>query len=368
MTEIIRTILVMSVSGSIIALLLFAIKPLIKNRLPKSAQYYMWLIVVAALLVPVSRFISIPQYAEHVPPAPIHSIVEWNVISTVEQNERILEIQRENPIITDFSSQQSPVSGIVDVASAIYPIGVVAVFLYHLFAYAFFLRKTHRNSVRTDVDCKIPVYFNTKATTPMLVGLFSPKIILPEREYSDAQLQAVLLHELTHLRRKDVLVKWLSVLACAVHWFNPIVWLVRREIDRACELSCDEAVIAKLDASGRQTYGDTLIYVAADHKPSTALAMSESGRNLKERLGAIMKSKKRTRISVIISAVLLIGVAGAAVTLGTGSGVSDTLTPPNLNTIAPAVLSEESQQIMGIIDTTTNTETLMFDYSTDVSY
>jgi beta-lactamase regulating signal transducer with metallopeptidase domain len=49
MAEIIRTILVMSVSGSIIALLLFALKLFIKNRLPKSVQYYLWLIVIAAL-------------------------------------------------------------------------------------------------------------------------------------------------------------------------------------------------------------------------------------------------------------------------------------------------------------------------------
>ena len=88
------------------------------------------------------------------------------------------------------------------------------------------------------------------AETPMLIGLFRPAIILPERDYTDAQLYAVLQHELTHLRRKDVLVKWLSIFACAVHWFNPLVWLVRREIDRACELSCDEAVIRNLDKDG----------------------------------------------------------------------------------------------------------------------
>jgi beta-lactamase regulating signal transducer with metallopeptidase domain len=315
----------MSISGSVIALLLFALKPLIKNRLPKSSQYYLWLIVIAVLLVPVSKFVTIPQYAEHIPPVPIYSIVEWNVISTQEQNERIMNIQQENPIITDFSSQESPLSGIVDAAFVIYPIGVAAILLYQLIAYMIFIKKTLRGSRVSDIECKIPVYFNTKATTPMLVGLFKPKIILPDREYSDEQLQAVLLHEMTHLRRKDILVKWLSMIACAVHWFNPIVWLVRREIDRACELSCDEAVIAKLDASGRQTYGDTLIYVAADHKPHTALAMSESGRNLKERLRAIMKNKKRTRIAVIVSVVLLVFVAGEAIVLGAGENTTITL-------------------------------------------
>jgi beta-lactamase regulating signal transducer with metallopeptidase domain len=335
MAEIIRTILVMSVSGSIIALLLFALKPLIKNRLPKSAQYYLWLIVVAALIVPVSRFIIFespinPMANTYAMKADIPDGISA-IDAAVYASTAIADAGNGGlglttvslgklPDGTNITTELSHSQVWVLFFSHFWAIGAIAVFLYHLLAYALFLRKTRRNSVRADVDCKISVYFNTKATTPMLVGLFRPKIVLPEREYSDAQLQAVLLHELTHLRRKDVLIKWLSCLACAVHWFNPIVWLVRREIDRACELSCDEAVIAKLDASGRQTYGDTLIYVAADHKPRTALAMSESGRNLKERLGAIMKGKKWSRPAMIIgTTALLIAGIGAAIALGAGS-------------------------------------------------
>ena len=67
MIEMIRTVLVMSVSGSIIALLLFALKPLIKNRLPKTAQYYLWFVVLAALLVPVSKLIVLPVQTSQIP-------------------------------------------------------------------------------------------------------------------------------------------------------------------------------------------------------------------------------------------------------------------------------------------------------------
>jgi beta-lactamase regulating signal transducer with metallopeptidase domain len=328
MAEIIRTILIMSLSGTVLALLLFALKPLAKNGIPKASQYYLWVVVIAALLMPVSLFYNAPQGQETPTMDSVLSMVEsqFSVTSPDGQEGFVssrVQVYGEDIIIqTERGAWFTSVSaGAIALFMLLYPAGFAAVLIYHLLAYALFLRKTRRHSVRADIDCKIPVYFNPKATTPMLVGLFRPKIILPEREYSDAQLQAVLLHELTHLRRKDVLIKWLSVLACALHWFNPIVWLVRREMDKACELSCDEAVIAKLDASGRQTYGDTLIYVAAEHKPRTALAMSESGRNLKERLGAIMKNKKWSRSAIIIgtTALLIAGVA-AAVALGAGSG------------------------------------------------
>jgi len=183
---------------------------------------------------------------------------------------------------------------------------------------------TEENAVLAELcgNRRIPLlYRNPLAATPMLVGVFHPAIILPDREYTNEQLRAVLLHELTHLRRKDVLVKWLTVLVSALHWFNPIVWLVRREIDCACELSCDEAVIRNLDTDGKQNYGETLLYVAADSKTPHAVlstTMCEEKKALKERLGAIMKSKKHTRLAIIVSVVLIIAIGGTAVVLGAG--------------------------------------------------
>jgi beta-lactamase regulating signal transducer with metallopeptidase domain len=327
MVETIRTILIMSASGSIIALLLFALKPLVKNRLPNSTQYYLWLVVVAALLIPVSRFAELPR-GSSIPT--ISSTINWYVVDAAEVEERWEPYERvdENGNVgipeeyADTIEAITPkvwVTELVHWSYNIWWLGFVAVIGFYLTAYALFLEKLKRSRVRADLDCKIPVFYNSKATTPMLVGLFRPRIYLPEREYSGAQLQSVLLHELTHLRRRDILVKWLSCLACAVHWFNPLVWLARREIDRACELSCDEAVIAKLDTFGRQTYGDTLIYVAADCKTFAALAMSESGRNLKERLTLIMKNKKRTKLTIVITAILVVILAGTAFALGAGS-------------------------------------------------
>jgi hypothetical protein len=144
--------------------------------------------------------------------------------------------------------------------------------------------------------------------------------VLPKRDYTPDQLRTMLLHEIVHLRRKDIFMKWLSVLACAVHWFNPFVWFIRSEINRICELACDEAVVDQLEITERQLYGDTLILVAADYQPTrVTLAMSESKRNLKERLGAIMNHKKRTRGIVIVSVLLIVTNMTTAILLGAGN-------------------------------------------------
>ncbi|MCL2166699.1 MAG: M56 family metallopeptidase, partial [Clostridiales bacterium] len=143
----------------------------------------------------------------------------------------------------------------------------------------------------------------------------------PDREYTDAQLRYVLLHELIHYHRKDIAIKCLSAIACAVHWYNPIAWFVRREIDRACELATDAELIGDLDRDSKQIYGDTLIYVAADFKmPKTIFSttMCEEKKALKDRLGAIMKSKKHTRLAIIMSVALFVLSGCVAIALGAG--------------------------------------------------
>ena len=348
-SDMFRVYIVMSLTGSSVALLLFILKPLIRYRLPKSVQYYSWLIVIATYLIPFSLFISVPPSIGITPL--ISDIVNENVVSGFEYQEREMILNTGySSFLADEEVLQMSDEELSSVLRTIYetsrkkdimngfmlqlPIyGFIAVLFTTILENGIFVRKLRkRSSFPTERETstlsdlcgnnRVPKLFrNPIAETPMLIGLFRPTIILPERDYTDAQLYAVLQHELTHLRRKDVLVKWLSILACAVHWFNPLVWIVRREIDRACELSCDEAVIRNLDKDGKQNYGDTLIYVAADAKTPHAVlstTMCEEKKALKERLGAIMKSKKHTRIAIVLSAVLIITACGTAIALGSG--------------------------------------------------
>ena len=337
-----RTIITMSITGSVIAIILFILKPLVRNRLPKSVQFYLWFVVLVALVVPISRFIVLPDSTSNVPA--ISKAVDWYVVSNEDIFERIRPYEAENS--DDFigipESNMAEVEALIPatwVPEAVdwfrlsHYIGVIIYLAFIYCSYNAFTSKikrrnttaaTEENAVLAELcgNRRIPLlYRNSLAATPMLIGVFHPAIILPDREYTNEQLRAVLLHELTHLRRKDVLVKWLTVLVSALHWFNPIVWLVRREIDRACELSCDEAVIRNLDTDGKQNYGETLLYVAADSKTPHAVlstTMCEEKKALKERLGAIMKSKKHTRLAIIVSAVLIIAIGGTAVVLGAG--------------------------------------------------
>lgn len=94
---------------------------------------------------------------------------------------------------------------------------------------------------------------------PMLVGLFRPTLLLPQQPLSPKELEYTLLHELTHYRRRDIWLKALALWVRAVHWFNPLVWLMNRAIERDTELSCDEAVLHRLPPQEHAAYGKTIL-------------------------------------------------------------------------------------------------------------
>ncbi|MDR2671481.1 MAG: hypothetical protein LBC26_07160, partial [Oscillospiraceae bacterium] len=198
MSELMRAILIMTITGSLLAALLFTLKPLLRDRLPKSAQYYLWLVVVAALLVPVSRIVTLPGGSAAPLVAAPDRVVERFVITSEEELTRLTHSMPTQSEVDDgqyravLNQIQSPISGAVTVLVVIYPFGILAVLMYIVISNGIFLKLLRRHNVLTDMDGRIPVYRNALASTPMLIGMFKPAIVLPDKEYTDEQLEAVL--------------------------------------------------------------------------------------------------------------------------------------------------------------------------------
>jgi len=302
------------------------------------------------LLIPVSSIVSLPSTVANI--APIQRVVERNIISTAEAQERFFGGDVLNVTVQDFvhaGTSEVPLADVPGILTSAVTVFMVLylpiagfVLLYNLLGYARFIKELRRNAVishpshydmlaiLTDGKRMPGLIVSEYAATPMLIGVLRPTIVLPKVTYSNEQLQSILLHELAHMRRFDVLIKWLMLLACAVHWFNPLVWVARGEIDRACELSCDEAVISSLDTYGKQHYGNTLISVASNKKipmPVLSTTMCAEKRALKERLSAIMKSKKHTKLTLLLSAIVFLAVTLTACAVAASGGADTAPTP-----------------------------------------
>ena len=151
------------------------------------------------------------------------------------------------------------------------------------------------------------VYCSDQIQGPFVCGVIKPRIYLPLTIRED-ELDYILLHEQTHIRRKDHLIKIVYYLALCVHWFNPIVWNFQKLAAAEIEYACDEAVLKKMGTGIRADYSRSILNMAVSRKMiGSPLAFGEN--SPKERIQNILKYKKPTLAVIIAALVLCIVVA-----------------------------------------------------------
>lgn len=143
----------------------------------------------------------------------------------------------------------------------------------------------------------IRIFIASEISVPALFGFWKPIILLPAHGIDNPRLRMVFLHELAHIRRCDVLIRWMMILVRAAHWFNPLVWLTTRRLAAEQELLCDRQVMRLLCPAEQRDYAETLLDLASESfsTPSTVIAVSGSFREMKERILMIRQFKKARR-------------------------------------------------------------------------
>ncbi|MDR7092062.1 M56 family metallopeptidase [Cellvibrio fibrivorans] len=166
---------------------------------------------------------------------------------------------------------------------------------------------------------KIPLLYSSKVSSPLTLGLFKPAIILPigiERQLTENQLRLVLLHELAHIHRRDILWNWLAYGITLLHWFNPLIWLASKRMKADMEMACDAKVLSHLSPQDRNDYGLTLINVSQlASKPlgfAHSLGILENHRELKDRLIMMKEFTTMTLKKSLIFGMLFSAFAFAA--------------------------------------------------------
>lgn len=315
------TLLSLTLSGSVLIVALLAIRPLLRRGLRHSGQYYLWLAPLARLLLPI--FPAIRRVSQALPEA-ISDGTLWL---------RAPDMALAGP------DRQVAGLNLLSLLPGLLVIlwGTVAAVLAlrAVWRYVRCLRALERESrpageraqaVYEDACCMLGVTRPPRLLvcpglrSPMQAGLLRPMVLLPDENSGEEVLRSALLHELTHYRRLDLCYKWLAEAAVCVHWFNPLVYVLRRELSRECELSCDESVLGRLDESGRRVYGASLLALArpvsGQTKNNMTLAMSRDGEQLKERLYAIMKFESKGKLTGAVA----VGVAAALCLCGVLAG------------------------------------------------
>ncbi|WP_434654578.1 M56 family metallopeptidase [Thermoanaerobacterium thermosaccharolyticum] len=178
----------------------------------------------------------------------------------------------------------------------------------------------------------IKIYISSCMTTPFLYGIFKPRIVLPDIEFTKEELRHIYLHELTHWKRHDPCLKFLFLLINLLHWFNPLAYIARHDIENYCELSCDESVVKSMDSYERRRYCKLILNVlwnVVNQNVKLFSAFIDKRKQLERRLNRILdgqnspyRQKKRWVVVSAILITLLIAIVGTGMAYATDEVIS----------------------------------------------
>ncbi|MFD0713126.1 M56 family metallopeptidase [Paenibacillus sp. GCM10027626] len=314
------SLLIASFVGTIIWMVQSCVRPITQKVFSQTWHYYAGLIPVFFLLGGseiINRLISfirsvIPEAA---------TIPESG--SVAEHYAHITPIEKTATSSSLFMQQQfdyllrlNNIKEFVLFATVIWAVGAAVFLVFNFNKYRTFKRSILQESRVCDtVQCPVKVIISADATTPMVMGLWKPVVVLPDTQFGEKELAMILSHELVHLKRGDLLVKLMVLTANAVHWFNPAIYSLNKQINTVCELSCDEKVVQEMDMENRRFYGDTLLsmleYGVMQRNVALTSSLCNPKKYMKKRLLNLMNAKKANKSIIMLSLIATIALVGS---------------------------------------------------------
>ncbi len=360
--QLFQNLVMASLLGSFLALGIFIIKALWGQKLNANWHYAVWFVLILRLCLPFSvsssfSILNLIPYSQQTIELP-----GWSTTATDESsagnitpgngsaNDAIPESRIETgDLYPTADANELPINW--GTAALVWITGLGAI-LFYLLAVNTAMYYKIKKLPRCDApdllnllgECKanlniktdVRIVYDRSLSSPALFGIFNPRIIIaPEviRNLSLEELRYIFLHELSHLKRHDLLTNGLLLIIQAVYWFNPVIWYALRQMKRDCEIACDATVLNNLKLQDRKPYGQTIIsllqLLAKPHwAPGTLGYVSKFN---KRRIIMISRNK-RTSVKWVVAALaalLIVGCSslnapGKTTDQGTNQTITDT--------------------------------------------
>lgn len=369
MTKIFLSVFEISVSVSILIAVLLLLTPLLNKRYAAKWKYWIWIILALRLIIPVNGT-SVRSMADTLSQIRSQSVSDPEKSNTAEPSEQampqgrvIVEIPAQMTIPIAQPSEKSSIDITpLDVVAFVWMMGSLAFISLNLISYAhykrqvlkkgnvikdtYLLRQVFKLKCELRIEDSLQIIEYPEAASPMMIGFIKPVLILPEEPCDSEELYFILKHELVHLKRRDVYMKLLLAVANAVHWFNPLVWIMQKEASVDMELSCDERVTLGTDYAARKAYTETLLSTLHNrHTKRTVLSTQFYGgkKIMKKRFKNILIRKgKKNGAAILMCAILLtisLGtLVGCSVAASGQTGNADAASSPSEMDDAPGLL------------------------------
>ena len=303
MSELFLTVLNMSLTASYVILFVILIRLLLKKA-PEVISYALWGVVAFRLIIPFSfesMFSLMPRNTNAVPiPHDIIYQQSPQINSGIEVIDSIVSQSLPAPTV---GASVNPLQIYVEIGAYIWILGIIALIVYS-FVSILILKRQLKSAQLIEKN----IFEAKNLKTPFVLGLIRPKIYLPvglnasERSY-------ILLHEQTHIHRKDHIIKVLAFLTLSIHWFNPLVWIAFMLLNTDMELSCDEKVLKEINDDIKKPYANSLLSLATGRHILNGSPLAFGEGNVRGRIKNVLNYKK-PRFWVIVVAIIAVIVAG----------------------------------------------------------
>lgn len=334
-----------SLLGSLAILAMLVLKPLWRERYRAKTRCWLWLALAVFLLLPVD--FSVKNAPVQAAPPKDYTLFVGTDKTTIQSTDNLFgdmaEKSGQSPAAVRDTIIQRPVTNPEQKTTRYIPVttilfygylaGAAAFLLYQGVSYALFRRTVRRwkrdvsrvdyaamlSDTARDLGVSAPEMIVCEAiSTPAVTGLLRPRLLLPHEHYDVQELRYILRHELCHLKRRDMLLKLVLLAANAMHWFNPVVYLMLRQADEDIELACDSAATDGLELPERAAYSRTLLAAVQSSVRALPATTCFGGtvERLKRRITNVLGAQKKRGLGVVALVLALTLTAGCAVSWG----------------------------------------------------
>jgi beta-lactamase regulating signal transducer with metallopeptidase domain len=304
-------ILNMSFTAGVVIVLVLGARLMLKKA-PKIFSYALWAVVLFRLVCPVSfssqfsLFGLFPASASTTSSGAASSMsyIPADVVYAAPPQEN-LPVPGAPPTVSEAlpkAGEQTPADPLkiwITAGTYLWLSGIAVMLIYS----ALSLIRLRRKLVGA-VHLRDNIYLADHVASPFVIGVIRPRIYLPSTLPQEEQ-SYVVLHEQTHIRRLDHIVKMLAFLALAVHWFNPLVWAAFVCAVKDMEMSCDERVLKQMGDDIKSAYGASLLSLATGRRLINGSPLAFGEGNIKGRIRNVMNFKKPAAWVVVVSVLLV---------------------------------------------------------------
>jgi len=322
---------------SVIFCIIFVIKKGLNKQITVNTQYHISLISLLVLFAPFIplQFLEINSFFRQFINFGVHHPSQTDINSDATMTETFLQNGNWQQNFSN-SIEQSPLNMLDSVFFFIWIIGMLVILL-ATFSSNLRIQKIKKSlkvkvnrdltnlltSCEKDIDFhkKVILAYSPLVKSPITFGFFKRYIVLPIdfSMLTDDDMKSVLLHELVHCKRNDILINYVMGLSRIVYWFNPIVWYFLKEMQTEMEITCDYAVLKKLDEDSQLKYGEVILKFATQSKQVSPLVaaseISSSYKQVKRRIVTIVnfqvESKRQKVKSGLIFTAVLVFILGS---------------------------------------------------------